>query len=159
MKKVVFCLLFSAVAVVSYAQKAKTKFGWKIGLLTSLPADNDVPATRVTLGSTFGDVTYPLSKKVTAVGNLAYIKYKDNEGKSFSQIPVWIGAKYSIDSQFYFGASSGICFYNKGGNGTDFQFSPYVGMQIKKISVDARYINTVRTEPTKVIALVFSYTL
>lgn len=159
MKKVVFCLFLSVISVCSFAQKKAPKFGWKLGLLTSLPADNDVPATRVSLGSTFGDVTLPLSKKVTAVGNVAYIKYKDNEGKAFSQVPVWIGAKYSIDNQFYFGGSAGLCFYNKSSYGTDFQFSPYVGMQIKKISIDARYINTVRTEPIKVIALVFSYTL
>jgi hypothetical protein len=162
MKKVFLSAVAITLTIASFGQQKKTpvKFGWKIGLLTSLPADNDVPATRISLGSTFGDVTYPISQKITAIGNVAYIKYKDEEGKSFSQIPVMVGASYKINEMFHFGANAGLAFYNKSANSNaNFIYTPFVGMDIKKISIDARYINTVKDEPIKVLALVFSYKL
>ena len=162
MKKVLISAFAVTLAIASFGQAktAKAKFGWKIGLLTSLPADNDVPATRITLGSTFGDVTYPVSPKITAVGNVAYIKYRDNEGKSFSQVPVMVGASYKINNQFHFGANAGVAFYNRQINSkANFIYTPFVGIDFNKISIDARYVNTVRTESIKVLALVFSYKL
>ena len=162
MKKLL--LVFAAVTVAAtttFAQKKSNgKFGWKIGLLTSLPTDLDVPQTRITLGSTVGEVNRKLSKKITATGSMAYVRYTDTEGRDFAQIPVLLGARYAIDNQFYFGANAGVAFFNKSEFGsTSFLYSPYIGMQIKKISIDARYMNTVREEPIKVICLVFSYTL
>jgi hypothetical protein len=162
MKKVLISTFAITLSIAAFAQqkKAPVKFGWKIGLLTSLPADNDVPATRIALGSTFGDVTYPVSKKITAIGNVAYIKYKDEEGKSFSQVPVMLGCSYKINEMFHFGANAGVAFYNRNANSNaDFIYTPFVGMDINKISIDARYINTVKDEPIKVLALVFSYKL
>jgi hypothetical protein len=160
MKKILLsaAVLLSATA---FAQTTPTsKFGWKLGLLTSLPTDTDIPATRIALGSTTGEVNYKLSKKITATGSLSYIRYNSSENVKFAQVPVTVGARYAIDQQFYFGASTGLAFYNKKEFGTtDFIYSPYVGMQIKKIAVNFNYINTVKDEPIKVLALSFNYTL
>lgn len=158
MKKIV--LLLSAFATLSAsAQKKASKFNYRVGLVTSLPTDVDVPTTKITLGSTLGEVSYKVSKKVTATGNLGYTRYENREGVVFAQIPITIGGRYHIDQQFYFGANAGIAPYNKSAMGTDFIYSPYIGMQLKKISIDARFMNTVKTEPIKVLSLVFSYTL
>lgn len=156
MKKLV--LLLSVFAACSVSAQ-KNKFNYRIGLVTSLPTDIDVPATRITLGSTLGEVSYKLSKKISATGNLGYTRYQDKEGSVFAQIPITVGGRYHIDNQFYFGANAGIAPYNKKSLGTDFIYSPYIGMQLKKISIDGRFVNTVRSEPIKVVCLVFSYTL
>lgn len=155
-------ILFSAICLstMSFAQTKKvTKFNYRIGLVTSLPADTDVPTTRITLGSTLVEMNYKLSKKITAVANLGYTKYQDAEGLKFSQVPTTLGFRYSIDNMFYFGASAGPAFYTKNAMTTNFMYSPYIGMQQKKISIDARFMNTVKTEPIKVVCLVFSYTM
>lgn len=155
MKKVVLALSISCLSMFSFAQKLT----YRIGLVTSLPTDTDVSTTRITLGSTVGEVSRTISKKVVATGSVGYTRYQDKEGMKFSQIPVCVGAKYIIDSMFHFGANAGIAFYNKKSMTADFIYSPFVGMQIKRICIDARYVNTVKTEPIKVLALVFSYTL
>jgi len=159
MKKIVLLLSAFATLSASAQQKKISKFNYRIGIVTSLPTDIDVPATRITLGSTLGEVSYKVSKKITATGNLGYTRYQDKEGGVFAQVPITIGGRYHIDQQFYFGANAGIAPYNKKAMGTDFIYSPYIGMQLKKISIDARFMNTVKSEPIKVLCLVFSYTL
>lgn len=159
MKKVVALSIALLAITGAFAQKKVSKVNYRVGLVTSLPTDVDVPATRITLGSTLGEMSYKVSKKITATGNLGYTRYEDKEGTVFAQIPITLGARYHIDQQFYFGANAGIAPYNKSAMGTDFIYSPYIGMQLKKISIDARYMNTVKSEPIKVLSLVFSYTL
>lgn len=159
MKKVVLLSIALLAITGVYAQKKVSKFNYRVGLVTSLPTDNDIPQTTITLGSTLGEMSYKVSKKISATANVGYTRYEDKDNIQFAQIPVTLGARYHIDQQFYFGANAGIAPYNKSALGTDFIYSPYVGMQIKKISIDARYMNTVRPEPIKVICLVFSYTL
>ncbi len=158
MKKV-FSLLLLAVTItaVSYGQ-SKSKFSYKLGILTSVPTDADVPQTSIGLGSTLGEVSYKLSNKVSATGTLGYTRYKDAQGTKFSQIPVSVGARYAIDSMFHFGATAGLAFYGKS-SGTDFVYTPYIGLTVKKVTFNIHYFNTVKTEPIKLLALVFSYTL
>jgi hypothetical protein len=160
MKKILLSAAVLLSTTVSFAQTSSSKIGYKIGVLTSLPTDTDVPSTRITLGSTTGEVNYKVSKKITATGSVSYIRYTNAENVKFAQIPVTVGTRYAIDQQFYFGANAGLAFYNKKAFGTtDFIYSPYVGMQIKKIAVNFNYINTVKDEPVKVLALSFNYTL
>jgi len=154
MKKVFALLLAVSVTAISYAQ-----FSYKLGIVTSLPNDVETPMTSIGLGSTLGEVSYKLSKKICATGTLGYTRYKDAEGTKFSQIPVTIGGKYAIDSMFHFGANAGLAFYGKKGNGVDFVYTPYIGLKVKKVTFDVHYFNTVRTEPINLLALVFSYPL
>ncbi len=155
MKKVFLFLFAVAITAVSYSQKKS--FSYKLGVVTSIPADVDA-STSIGLGSTLGEVSYPLSKKIDAVGTVGYTRYKDAEGK-FSQIPVSVGARYQIDQLFHFGATVGLGFYNKSSLGNDVVYTPYVGLKMKKITCDIHYFNTIRTEPIKLIGLVFSYSL
>ena len=75
-------------------------------------------------------------------------------------IPVMAGVRYHIDEMFYFGASGGGTFYNQSKYGSlDFMYSPHIGIQAKRLSFDIRYVNTLKTNPVKTTALVFSYTL
>lgn len=159
MKKVVALSIALLAITGAYAQKKVSKINYRVGLVTSLPTDSDIPQTSIALGSTLGEVSYKLSKKISATFNVGYTRYEDKDNIQFAQIPVTLGGRYHIDNQFYFGANAGLAPYNKSALGTDFIYSPYIGMQLKKISIDAKYMNTVRPEPIKVICLVFSYTL
>ena len=154
MKKIFSLLLAVSITAISYAQ-----FSYKLGIVTSLPTDADVPQTSIGLGSTLGEMSYPLSKKICATGTLGYTRYKDAEGSKFSQVPLSVGARYAIDSMFHFGANVGVAFYNKKSYGSDFVYTPYIGLRVKKVTFDVHYFNTVRTEPIKLLSLVFSYTL
>ncbi len=148
-------LLFLAVSITAIAN---AQFSYKLGIVTPFPTDTDVPQTSIGIGSTLGEANYKLSKKISAVGTLGYIRYKDAEGAKFSQIPVTVGGKYAIDSMFHFGATAGVAFHNK--KGSDFIYTPYIGLTVKKVTFDIHYFNTVRTvEPIKILALVFSYSL
>ena len=156
MKKVVLSIaLFASMS--SFAQKTTSKFNYKIGFVTPLPTDLNSSTPQIGLGSTMGEVTYRVSEKIVAAGNVGYIRF-NNQDANFSQIPVTVGARYIINEQFYFGANAGLASYNKGGH-TDFIYSPYLGIQLNKISVDFRYFNTVKPESIRVVGLVFSYSL
>jgi hypothetical protein len=102
------------------------------------------------------------SKKVTETFNAGYVRLTSTEG-TFTQIPVLAGLRYKVNEVLYFGASGGINIFTDQNHGhTQFMFSPYVGVQSRKISVDARYINSSnRGKETdyKTLSLVFSYTL
>ena len=157
MKKLVLSIaLFATMS--AFAQKTTNNFNYKIGFVTPMPADLNSISTEIGLGSTMGEVDYKLSEKIMATGNVAYIRFVSQDGK-FSQIPIMIGAKYVINKQFYFGANAGLAFYNKSSFGTDFIYSSYLGAQFNKISVDFRYMNTVKTESIRVLGFVFSYSL
>lgn len=157
MKKVLLIVALLATSV-CFAQTSK-KFSYKLGFVTPLPVDLNSTSLQIGLGSTIGEVGYKVSEKITATGNLAYIRFVNSQDAKLSQIPLMVGAKYTINKQFYFGAAIGGAAYNKAGSGTNFIYSPYLGMQLNKISVDLRYMNTVKTESIRVIGFVFSYTL
>jgi len=173
MKKLFF--LFLAIAAISFSafsQKAKpaatkpapaktkvSKLTYRVGLASSLPTDTYQGQTKISIGSTFFEAGYSYSKKITLTANSGYLRYT-NGGESFAQIPLLVGAKYHIDNMFYFGISSGATTYNKFDYGKfDFMYSPYIGIQAKRLSFDVRYYNTLKTNPIKTTALVFSYTL
>ena len=151
MKKVVALSIALLAITGAYAQKKVSKINYRVGLVTSLPTDSDIPQTSIALGSTLGEVSYKLSKKISATFNVGYTRYEDKDNIQFAQIPVTLGGRYHIDNQFYFGANAGLAPYNKSALGTDFIYSPYIGMQLKKISIDAKYMNTVKPKPIKVI--------
>lgn len=152
MKKLLLFVLTVSVTAMSYSQK-KT-FSYKLGIVTSTPIDTESPI-EIGLGSTLGEVSYPLSKKIQAVGTLGYTRYKSGETK-FSQVPASLGAVYAIDNMFHFGATIGVGFSKAS---TDVLYTPYIGLTVKKVSFDIHYFNTIKTEPIKLIGLVFSYKL
>lgn len=159
MKKTVLVLSALCMTAVGFSQLSK-KWEFKVGISTPLPADVDNASNRISVGSVASEVSTPIYKKISAVGNVMYIKCVNVENSRFSQIPVMVGAKYAIDKNYYFGVSTGVTFYNKKEVGSgDFIYSPYIGMQTKRISVDMRYFNTVRPDAIRFMGLVFSYTL
>ena len=101
------------------------------------------------------------SKKLSITANSGYLRFQKTDGTSYARIPVTIGLKYPINDIFYFGASTGVSYYNKSSFGSnEFLFSPFVGLQVKHISVDARYFNFTNSDNTnKTVGLVFSYIL
>lgn len=166
MKKVFFLLVaIIAVSFTAFAQKGKpapvkkTKYGYRVGLISSMPTDTYQGQDKIGIGSTFFEASYKYSKKVSFTANSGYLRYV-NAGEYYAQIPVMAGVRYHIDEMFYFGASGGGTFYNQSKYGSlDFMYSPYVGIQAKRLSFDIRYVNTLKTNPVKTTALVFSYTL
>lgn len=166
MKKLLVLFTAICISLSGSSQKGNTPspkkelLKYRVGLITSLPTDTYAAQRKVGIGSTFFEASYVVSKKFVATGSAGYLRYV-NEGESFSQVPVMVGLKHPIDNLFYFGVSAGLAFYNNNDYGkTDFIFSPYIGLQAKKISFDIRYLNTPKGEESiKTTAIVISYTL
>jgi hypothetical protein len=157
MKKTVLSLLFAAASICAFSQK----INYRIGLVSAVPGSLEDSKETIRLGSSLIEANRIVGKKVLATANLGYLKLKTEDDLSFAIIPVMVGAKYPLNESVNFGISGGVGFYNKKEVGTqDFMFSPYLGVTINRISIDARYINIVNKEnPLKTLALVFSYTL
>lgn len=141
-----------------------TKFNYRVGIATGLPVDVNVEESRLKTSSTMGEVSYKntkLSKKISLTVNAGYLRFTSTDGNEYAKIPVMLGLRYPINDIFYFGASAGPSYYNKKENGTtEFVYSPYIGLQVKKISCDFRYLNFNRKDYCqKTIGLVFGYTL
>jgi hypothetical protein len=138
-----------------YAQK--TKFAYKVGIVTSLPAN--VTGTTINSGSTMLEISTKVSKKISGVGNTGYIRLTPADA-AISQIPVLVGLKYAVTDQWYFGASAGVTIPTKKAYGsTEFGYSPYLGYIKGHISVDARYYLSGLQTPISTMGLVFSYSL
>lgn len=155
MKKFIILLVALGTTTV-YAQK-KTKFAYKVGIVTSLPAN--VTGTTINSGSTMLEISTKVSKKISGVGNTGYVRLTATDAP-ISQIPVLIGLKYAVTDQWYFGAGAGITIPTKKSYGTtQFGYSPYLGYIKGHISVDARYYLSGLQTPISTMGLVFSYTL
>lgn len=152
MKKL-FLLFVACAATTAYAQK----FNYKVGIVTGLPVN--VTNTSINAGSTLLETSTKISKKISATGNLGYVRITSDE-VTLSQIPVLVGAKYNVNDQWYFGANVGLTIPTKKQYGkTEIGYSPYVGYQKGHMSVDARYYLSGLQAPLSTVALVFSYSL
>ena len=153
MKKFILILVACGVSAV-YAQK--TKISYKVGLVTSLPAN--VTKTNINAGSTLVEASKKITKKVSSTFTTGYIRITSDA--TVTQVPVLAGLKYYMTDQWYFGAACGVTIPTKKGYGpTDFGYSPYVGYQKGHISVDMRYYLSGTAVPVSTAAFVFSYTL
>jgi hypothetical protein len=155
MKKITLIALFMT-SMVAHGQ-----FNYKIGIITSLPADIYGESYHVGIGSGFFEINHSISKKISAVANTGYIRFVGESKTKFAQIPIFAGVKYKINDSYYFGCTSGISIYNKKSIETyKWTYSPFIGVNFKKISVDVRYLNSIDSEiPQKTLNAVFSYTL
>jgi hypothetical protein len=170
MKKMLLSLAVTVIAAASFGQTTTTAttkptINYRVGIATSLPVDVHGTAPRVGIGSTFLEASCNpyKAKKVTFTASAGYFRIVSGENTpSYSQIPVMVGARYSVNQTMYFGAALGTAFYTKKGQADpDFAFSPYVGFQSRRISVDARYFNFWKQPGSSLrsVGLVFSYTL
>jgi hypothetical protein len=167
MKKVIMFLGIMMVSYCSFSQTKSTtpKFSYKVGLVTGLPVDTYGDGYRINVGSTLLNACYKnskFSKKISLTGEIGYIGFTNQLDEKFAQIPVMAGLKYPINDMFYFGTCAGVTFYNKKSAGDqNFIYSPYVGIQVKRISADLRYWNTVKSNNVamKTVGLTFSYSL
>lgn len=167
MKKMLLSIAIILIAAVSFGQTTTTKptLNYRVGIATSMPVDVHGTAPRVGIGSTFLEaICGPYkTKKVTYTASAGYFRVVSGETtENYSQIPVLVGARYSVNQSMYFGAAAGTALYTKKGQGgPDFAFSPYVGFQSRRISVDARYFNFWKQAGSSLrsVGLVFSYTL
>ena len=153
MKKIILSI-FTLASITATAQK----FNYKVGIITSLPAN--VTYTSVAAGSTMLEASTKLSKKLNFVGNSGYVRLSTTQDTKLSQIPVLVGVKYSINTNWYFGGAAGITIPTKKSYGsTEFGYSPYLGYQKNHISIDTRYYLSGLQTPINTMCLVFSYTL
>ena len=157
-KAIMFSVLIFAAAITS-AQKFP-KLNYKVGLITSLPTDSYADQSKVSIGSTMFEVYDSVSKKIDITLNAAYLRYT-NSGESFAQIVLMPGVRYHINSLFHFGANVGAAGYNRKDIGKlDFIYSPFIGLTAGKITIDVRYLNTVKGEKSiKTNTLSFLYKL
>lgn len=165
MKKVLLSIAVILSAAVTFGQtapKSKIVTNYRVGIATAIPADVYDASSRVGIGSTFLETscTPNPTKKYTYTLSAGYFRIIGTTG-SYNQIPVLLGVRYAVDKILYFGAAAGAGVYAKSGAGDpQFAFSPYIGVQKKNISVDARYFNFSGSGNTvKTLSLVFSYTL
>lgn len=167
MKKMLLSLAITLIAAVSIGQTKTTKpaVNYRVGIATSLPVDVYNTTPRMGIGSTFLEATINPrpAKKITYTASAGYFRIVTGDGvPSYSQLPALVGARYAVNNTLYFGGAAGAAFYtNKAQGDPDFAFSPYIGVQSRHISVDARYFNFWKGAGSniKTLALVFSYTL
>jgi hypothetical protein len=165
MKQLFLVLAIMVTSYCSFAQtKATPKFGYKVGITTALPVDVSADASRIKTSSTMGEISYKnpkFSKKISITFNTGYLRFTSEAESKYAKIPVMVGLRYPINDIFHFGASIGPSFYNKKVYGTsEFVYSPYIGLQVKKLSADFRYLNfTKKDYVQKTIGIVFSYSL
>ena len=163
MKKVTLILVMMVASHFTFAQtkKASSNLSYRVGLVTTVPMDIYQDNYHVGLGSTLFEVGYKMSPKATLTLNSGYIRMSATDKPSFAQIPLLGGIRYPLSPTFYIGAAAGISFYNKKEYGsTNFMYTPYIGFQIKHISVDLNYLNTVKTnDALKTLSLTVSYSL
>lgn len=166
MKKTLLSLVVMTIAVMSFGQKiSKATLNYRVGIATSLPVDVHGTDPRVGIGSTFLEAACSphKSKKYAYTVSAGYFRIVSGQNTpSYSQIPVLVGARYTVNPSMYFGAAVGTSFNTKKAQGDpDFAFSPYIGFQSRRISVDARYFNFWKQAGSSLrsVGLVFSYTL
>lgn len=159
MKKLFFLSLI-CVSTTAFAQKLQ-KPNFHVGLATALPTDMGDKDVHVNLGSTWFQLSSKYNKKFTGTVDFGYLRFKGDSETNFAVVPFMAGLKYHVNEYVYFGGSAGVGFYNDDAYGkTSFMFSPYIGVMMGHITVDARYISVVeKDQPIKTIGLVFSYTL
>lgn len=161
MKKMFLMLVGALVCSMSFSQKT-SKFSYKVGLATSLPVEQT--GTHIGFGSTFLEASSTLikSKKITETFNTGVMRFTSSEG-NFAQVPILLGAKYKVNQNVYFGVSAGASiFTGKDMGNPQFTYTPYIGVQVNKISAEARYFNSFNDNKDasyKTIGLVFGYTL
>ena len=145
--------------VISFTSTAQ-KNTYKIGLITPLPVDIYGDEFHLTIASSFFTYENKISNKFQFTAHSGYLRFT-NCTENYAQIPILIGAKYNLNSQYYFGASTGVSLYNKKQYGTYvYTYSPYIGINFKKISVETRYFNSVNSDnPPKYLSFVFNYSL
>jgi len=156
MKKCILSILGISTMFVASAQK----INYKVGLMTALPAN--VTTTHVAAGSTMLEASKTLGKssKYQATLNTGYVRLSVDGEAKISQIPVLVGARYSVNPNWYFGGCVGVTIPTKKSYGnTEFGYSPYIGYQKGHISVDGRYYLSGLQTPTNTMSLVFSYSL
>lgn len=141
MKQVLVILLLLA-GLQSTAQK---KWNYRIGLVTPLPV-NVTSYYSVDISSALVQVNYQLKNKWYINATTGYLRFRPNEEgyKRFSNIPLLVGFKYSIDNSFYIGLMSGPVNFNEAEPKEDFTsilYVPYFGWQKKDWSVELLYFN------------------
>lgn len=152
MKKSIFLFLTLASSL-TYGQKHKLSY--KVGVVTGLPAN--VLRANINTGSTLVEVSKKVSPKVSATANAGY--FRTTSDVTISQVPLWLGAKYHMNDNWYFGAGAGVSVPTKKAYGeTEFSYSPYLGYQKDHISADVRYYLSGLDTPLSTFALVFSFT-
>ena len=160
MKKLIL-LSFLAISTAVNAQKLQ-KPDFSVGLASAIPTDaNSTDRVHINLGSTWFQVSTKYNNKFTGIVDFGYLRFKGDPETNFAVVPMLVGLKYYVNDNVYFGSSAGLGFYNKKNNGTtSFTFSPFVGVKMNHVNLDARYINIVeKNVPIKTIGLVLSYTL
>lgn len=159
MKKVILSLICLSTTAL-FAQKLQ-KPNFHVGLATALPTDMNEKDAHLNLGSTWFQLSSKYNKKFTGTVDFGYLRFKGDSETNFAVVPFMVGLKYHVNDYVYFGSGAGVGFYNDDAYGnTSFMFSPYIGVVMGHITVDARYISVVeKNQPIKTIGLVFSYTL
>lgn len=158
------------IATGATAQKT-TRVNYRVGIVTSLPTGTENIGGRVYAGSTLLEFNKKISKKISITANAGFLRINNFEGITTTdttlvidgRVPVLAGARYHMNDQWYFGAGMGYSILtNPDYDGQmHFTYTPYLGYQVKKISVDARYFVSGLKEARnyKTMMLVFSYTL
>lgn len=177
--KIMSAFLMFFISVISYAQpasrsvKASDKLNTKIdqkkldksikyrvGIIANIPV-NVATNYKIDIGSTFFEVSKPITKKIDVVGNFGFLRFRDGGINQSTQIPnqwpIMGGARCFVFNNLYFGASAGASFYQTQRDAR-FIYSAHLGYKYKKLSLDYRYINWWKsTNIENVTALVASY--
>jgi hypothetical protein len=124
----------------------QSKWGYRIGVVTPLPFFIETPYI-VHPSSALLQVNYNLSDKIKTNVTTGYLRFRSNspEYKIISSVPLMIGATYNIGNGFYIGVGAGPSYINETEGKLDkairIIYSPYIGIQSGRWSVDLNYFN------------------
>lgn len=154
MKKYILAFMLIASAA-TYGQTS-----YKLGLVAPLPIDlqtNCTPEIR----SVMVEMATKLGKKIdfTLVSGYLSFNYPNGLNGKFKNIPLMPGLRYNT-SKLYFGANIGPSFWSESIQDQNILWSPYVGMNTGKISLDFRYFNWRQiSNSANALGIVVSYNL
>ena len=142
-------------SLTTYAQK----WQFKAGIVSPLPVDVMLQTT-IQLKSCMGEASYKLSPKFKATFNAGYLVQNYRYDEAFATIVSLPGLRYTINETLYVGGSYGYAHFSEKLNDYEMLWSPYIGIQGKKLSCDMRYFNYRQINNSlNTIGLVISYIL
>ncbi len=152
MKKLILLSLLTIAFTTVFSQ-----LNYKVGLLTSLYTNDNNSHPKIALGSALAEVCYPVSGMLTLTATSGIVRYV-NDAEGYNQFPVYLGTKRKINEYFYLGGNAGASFFSRIKHGVNFSWSAYAGMEVQNISIDIRYLNTVKPNSgLSTTAVVLSY--
>lgn len=138
MKKVFLALAVIAISMVSFGQ-SKSPVTYHVGAAMFMPISESESVDTKT--PAFGQTLMVMCQPTGKIGYTVSASYLQNR-HGFVQIPVMVGARYSLTNRLSAGLEAGAMFANES-VGTKFTYSPSITYRVWKLDVTQRFISSI----------------